>query len=346
MSRSLRNPRRRTFGTVTLSAVLFTTVVACGGDDAAPPAASKPSSSAPATAAFPFTVKNCDTDLTFTGPPRRVVLLGADAVNMLDLVGGLDRVVAKTGDFPKPYFNDTVQRRLDAIPTIETSRTSTGGVELSAEELIATKADLVIGYETETVTRTALSAANVKLYVVPAFCKTGAPGAGEPVSFERIYDQMRFYGKLFDAGTKAEGAIADLQARVKAVSVAPSGRKAATLYIPSDASAVYAYGPASMAHPQMETVGLRNVFDDLKERVAEISVEELVSRNPDVLVLLYGESDAKPADIEAIVRRLPGANTIKAVANNQIHTQLFSFTDPPNPLSVTGLEQIARRFAA
>jgi len=73
-----------------------------------------------------------------------------------------------------------------------------------------------------------------------------------------------------------------------------------------------------------------------------VTLEELLGRNPDVLILLYGDGD--PAQVEQAVTSLPGAEKLKAVRDRAVMTQLFNFTEPPSPLSVDGLEKIAERF--
>ena len=108
-------------------------------------------------------------------------------------------------------------------------------------------------------------------------------------------------------------------------------------------AASYAYGTRSMAHPQLEAAGFTNVFADVDERVFEVSREELIGRNPDVLILLY--SDGEPAAVKEAVTSMAGADAITAVANDDILVQLFNFTEPPSPLSLDGLERIVEAFA-
>ena len=83
-------------------------------------------------------------------------------------------------------------------------------------------------------------------------------------------------------------------------------------------------------------------FGDVDERVFEVSLEELLGRDPDVLVLLH--SDGDPAEVEEAIELLPGADGLTAVTNGDVMTQLFNFTEPPTPLSVEGLERIVARF--
>ena len=114
------------------------------------------------------------------------------------------------------------------------------------------------------------------------------------------------------------------------------------LYPTVGGGTTYAYGSRSMAHPQLESAGLDNVFGDVDERVFEVTLEELLGRDPDVVVLLYGDGD--PAAVEEALTSLPGADELTAVREDAVMTQLFNFTEPPTPLSIDGLERIVDRF--
>jgi iron complex transport system substrate-binding protein len=313
-------------------------LVACGGDDAAPTMTTTASASG-----FPVETDSCGEPFTLDAPPDRVVLLGNDPISPLATIGALDRVIATTAAVSPELYDATTAAAAAAIPQLSAGTGATGGAEISQEAIIAEQPDLVIGYETETLTRAGLRSAGIPLYVIPAFCPDGAR---EPVGFDDVGRELAIYGRMFGASDAATAAAATLDARVEAVRAAAAGaptRTGAVLYVPTAGAALYAYGPASMAHPQLGILGIENVFGDLHERVVEITREELIARDPDVLVLLYGD-DGDPVTAEQAVRQLPGADTIGAVATDTIVAQRFALTDPPNPLSVTGLEQLAARL--
>lgn len=67
--------------------------------------------------------------------------------------------------------------------------------------------------------------------------------------------------------------------------------------------------PGTASADRGEAAGFTNGFTDTQERVFEVTMEELFGRNPDVLVLLYGDGD--PTAVEAAVTGLPGAETSK-----------------------------------
>lgn len=295
-----------------------------------------------AAAGFPFTFTNCGTEYTLDAPPERVLLMEAAAPSLLFAAGAMDRVVARIEDFPEEYYSADEFAVLDAVPALQAEATSTGGVEVSLEAIIEYEPDLVIGYDTETITHDALADVGIQLYVMPPFCDD------PPLpSFESIVDEVRFYGRLFSTSDVADPAADALAATVASAAEAPvaEGRTAAALYVSSDGSAIYAYSALGMVHPLMEALGMTNVFAELPDRVPEVSIEEVIDRNPEVLVLLYDDTGLTPEEIAALVTDLPGASSITAVADGAVYPLLFNYAEPPTPLVVQGLSVLADRIA-
>lgn len=316
-------------------AVLLTAgLAACGakgGGDATTPAAG----------ARPVTIENCGAEVSFDRTPERVVLLGP-AVPFLVELGVLDRVTARAGHFPPAYFDEETGADLDQIPVLTDELDTSGHLQISKETVISQEPDLVLG-QTDTLSRETLAAVGIPLIEEPAMCEQGLDEPG----FDDVYDQLEVYGKVFDREAQAREAIAGLKADLAAVESrvdADESRTAAVLYPTVGGGPTYAYGTKSMAHPQLEAAGFRNVFANVDERVFEVGLEELLGRDPDVLILLHSDGDA--AEVEAAVTRLPGAEELTAVRNGDVLAQLFNFTEPPTPLSIAGLERIVERFGS
>ncbi|MDG4764854.1 ABC transporter substrate-binding protein [Solwaraspora sp. WMMD406] len=312
-------------------------VAGCGGASAG-----GDSATTAADEGYPVTVTNCGVDVTFDAAPERVVLLKSAAVPYLHALGVLDRVTARAGQYPAEYYDEATLAELDRIPLLTDKTDTSGHLQISKEVVISQQPDLVLG-EVDNLSRDTLSAVDIPLLEEPAMC----PGTTAVPSFDDIYAQMRTYGEVFGRPDEAEAAVAALEERMAQVEQqagVASGRTAAVLYPTVGGGVTYAYGTASMAHPQLEAAGFRNVFDDVPERVFEVTVEELLGRDPDVLILLY--SDGDPAAVEQGLTGLPGAENLTAVRNGDVMTQLFNFTEPPTPLSIDGLERIAQRFGA
>jgi iron complex transport system substrate-binding protein len=286
---------------------------------------------------YPMTLANCGADVTFDKAPERVVLLKSAAVPYLHSLGVMDRVTARAGQYPKAYYDAATQAEIDKIPLLTDKTDTSGHLQISKEVVISQQPDLVLG-EVDNLSRDTLAAVDIPLLEEPALCPnpTGSP------TFDDIYRQMRTYGELFGRETEATAAITTLQERMAKIPKPAERRTAAVLYPTVGGGVTYAYGSASMAHPQLEAAGFTNVFGDSGERVFEVTLEELLGRNPDVLVLLY--SDGDPKAVEQAITGLPGAAKLKAVSSGNVLPQLFNFTEPASPLSIDGLEKIVERF--
>ncbi|EMY33846.1 putative ABC transporter substrate-binding protein [Arthrobacter crystallopoietes BAB-32] len=296
----------------------------------------------PAKAAgYPLTIVNCGAEVTLQAPPERVVMLESSPVTYLRELGVMDKVVARAGAYPSEYFDAVTRADLDRIPLLTDKLDTSGHLQISQEVVLAQEPDLVLG-SAENLNRETLAAAGIPLLQHPSFCPQGLDGAPD---FGTINDQLRTYGQIFGVEDRAATAANELADRVEQISAEVDGagqRTAAVLYPTLGGGTIYAYGTRSMAQPQLEAAGFENVFDDVDERVFEVTREELIGRNPDVLILLHAEGD--PSKVAEAVTSMKGASSITAVANGDLMVQLFNFTEPPSPLAVTGLERIIERF--
>jgi ABC-type Fe3+-hydroxamate transport system substrate-binding protein len=78
-----------------------------------------------------------------------------------------------------------------------------------------------------------------------------------------------------------------------------------------------AYGQASISQVQLETLGLTNTFAEVEKRFIELNAEELLARDPDVLVLAHGHNVTADAAMQQL-RGAPGAERLTAVREGHI----------------------------
>lgn len=302
-------------------------IVACSTDSGEDQAAGSASA---------ITVENCGDTVTFDAPPQRVTLLDNPSVATLAALDVLDRVITKAGLYPTEYYTDEVATQLEQIPTLTDQVDATGHLQISREAVVETTPDLIIG-SSDTVNRQTLGSNGIPLLDEPAFC--GAL-TGE-VTFDDVYNQVELYGTVFGKQDEADAYITELQARVAAVTEAiPDGenRTVAVLFPTPGSATTYAYGQGSMSYPLVDAVGLDNVFADETERVFEVTAEELVDRNPDIIIALHTDDDVDA--IVNAVKDLPGAGAMTATREDMIYPMLLSFAEPPSPLTIDGLEKL------
>ena len=94
------------------------------------------SAAASARSGYPATVMSCAEKLTFTEPPKKVLLLedtDAPTLSMLDL---LDKVSARAGKIDTSGYDVNTATKLKAIPQMKGTSLATGGVSVSTESIL------------------------------------------------------------------------------------------------------------------------------------------------------------------------------------------------------------------
>lgn len=321
-----------------LLALVTTAAVACGlvgCSQSSDTAATTTTAAADKTMSF----ENCGHTVEVDGIPQKVLLVNrVGVVPILDALGVLDDVHMRAGSFATEYFTPELASKVDAIPNLTDKIDPTGHLQISKEEVVGTGSDLVIGYAGN-VDYTAMSGTGTPIIEEPGFCG----GLTGEATWDDVWDRIRFYGELFGKQDAAEKYIQETQERLTAAEVkkAGEGLTVAVLYPATDGSVNYAYGTTSMSHPIVTSAGMTNVFADSSERVFEVSAEELIARNPDVIISLYskgGEEAAKEA-VEG-VKHITGIEETTAMKNNAIMPMLLYFAEPSSGLSIDGLEQL------
>lgn len=312
---------------------LLLAVTACGAEDS-------DSGSGSTGGAYPVTLENCDAELTFHEAPERLALMETAPVTILSELGVFDQVVVRAGEFPEEYYGEELNAEIDEVESLAQDLDASGHFMISQEEIAAHSPDLVFGLP-DGMTREGLLDAGSQTLIQELEC----PETTAEASYETVYAEIEAYGEIFDRPAEAEKMIQSLQERVEAAGEhsEQEDRTAAVLWPSVGGGPLYAYGSGSMAHPQLETLGFENAFGDSEQRVFEVQTEELVGRDPEVLVLLHS-GDVESDDVLGELLALPGAETIAAVEDEAILTHLFNYTEPATPLSVDGLELLAEEF--
>ena len=321
---------------VAIALALLLGLSACG-TSAADRAAQNGSSQGTAATGFPAEVTSCTETLHFDKSPERVLLLSGTDLTILDALDLLDRVVARAGDTGgTERLVPGLADKLASIPTLEAGDTGTGGALVSTESALSVDPDLVIGYD-KGADREQLAAAGVPLYSPDAYCPSYQV---EHADWSLVDREVEKIAAIFGVGDRVPAVLDDLHQQVASIASASTQATAAALYLTPGSTTVYAYGASSMVQPIFEANGLKNAYDDETTRVFEVSMEDLLKRNPEWIVLLV---DNEPHDeINRTLMALNGAPELKAVANQHVVILPFPLTDPPNVLSVRGAVELAK----
>lgn len=323
---------RRTIRIATTLA-LIAGLTSCGGTQS-----SSRSDSSPTVNAKAATVMSCTEELTFTSPPERVLVLSETDYAILYELGLSDKVIARAGVDKVSAGEDADMRAsLDRIPTIEAGNTGTGGAKITVEAALDVNPDLVIGYDSG-VDRAGLAAVGVPLYTPDAFCDSNTTTKAD---WTLVTEEIDKIATIFGVQDRAEALKAQVNGEVaKLEKNALSGdQTAAALYLMNGSQEFYAYGTSSMIQPIFEVNGLTNVYADTSERVFDASMEALLDRDPDWIVVLVSEMTNEEA--AATLAVLPGSADLTAVREGHVVYMPFVLTDPPTTLSLDGASRLA-----
>jgi iron complex transport system substrate-binding protein len=294
-------------------------------------------SSGTSQAGFPVTVSSCGNRLTFDHPAERVVTIGSDAALVVAAAGGASRIVQRSSEGGAPLGRYTAV--LGRVPEVAANTVP------AAESILAKRPDLVVSYELSNYAglRSVLGQAGVTVLVPGWRCATGT------VTFPDIYRQIDDLGRVLGTRRTADETVASLGDRARVVEQRFAGaakRTGVVLYV-SD-SGLKAYGNRSLDDAVLGAVGLTNVFGDVNRRDFDINLEELLTKDPDVIVATYGgEGTAVKTDQRALqaLRRMPGVSRLRAVARAHVIPLNFGYL-VGGPLAVDGLETIADALAS
>jgi iron complex transport system substrate-binding protein len=271
-------------------------------------------------ASFPFTVHDVlGRRVTIPAPPRRIVSLAPSITEQLFAVGAGDRIVGVT-----LYDNYPPQvRRLERV----------GGYvakSLSVEKILSLRPDLV------------LARGEIQRGVIEALERLRLPVVAlEPSTFDEVYATLTLLGRLTDQARQAARVVADMQRRVARVrhkvAAIPPPRRVSVFY-KGYVEPLLTAGPSTFIGRMIDLAGGINIFADLTERYPQISAEEVLRRNPDII--LEPASNGTPLGSEPALQR-PGWRHLAAVQHGRVYLLDDDLVSRPGPRLAEALEEIA-----
>ncbi len=281
------------------------------------------SACAPAAAATPtsaaLTLKDgLGRQVALPGPAKKVVSLAPSNTELLFAVGAGVDVIGRD------EFSDYPSSAKD-LPSVGGSM---GNYNL--EEIARLQPNLVLASSLNTPEQVqSIEALGLKVYYL-----------ANPTTFDGLYTNILTTGQLTGHTSQAETLVASLKQRVQAVeaeAAKTSGQPKVFYELDAtDPAKPWTAGPGSFIDTMIKMAGGINVADRLKSDYAQISQEELIAANPDVILLGDGAYGVTPAQVAA----RPGWGSIAAVKNNQVLTFDDNLVSRPGPRLVDGLELV------
>ena len=280
-------------------------IAACGGDDADETGAGSGPSDG-----FPVTVENCGEETTYDAPPERAVVIYQHTTEIMLALGLEDRMVGTA------YMDSAIRDDLlDAYETVP----ELADESPSREQVLAAEPDIVVAgwpsaFEDDAAgSRQSLADLGIDTYLSTGSCPDFA---GTP-SLDLVREDITEIGAIFGVPDRAEDLIAEIEAPITAVEDSPAGVEPVDVFVyDSGTDQAYTPGGRESSTALIELAGGRNVFADLDEDWAEVSWEDVVDRDPDVVLILnYGDETVDQK--QEFLRSHPVASTLRAVEDGR-----------------------------
>jgi len=247
--------------------------------------------------------------------PHRVICLMPSVTDTVFALGAGDDVVG---------ISDYTEYPAEAL-----KKPSVGNlISPSIETILALHPDLVIGVQP---TGPMESTEQLKRLGVPLFLVSPHGIAGIIHSVETI-------GQALNRTSQADALATSLQHRVDAVRARTKGLPEPTVFMPIWYDPIITIGKHAFTTEIIEAAGAHSVTDDLAPDWPEISLEIVLERAPEALVLVRGGKTT----LELLQSR-PGWSSVPAVQQHRVY-YVDRRIDFPSPVAIDALEDLSKEF--
>ena len=267
-------------------------------------------------------VDGLEKEVALDQPSQKIVTLSPPITEMLYAVGAGDQVVARDS------FSDYPEAAL-SLPDI-----GGGFAEYDLETIVSLTPDLVIagGINTPELVQSLEDLGLTVFYLA------------NPSDLEGTFATIETLGVLSGHDDQAEELVEGLRSRVDAVSAILEGvGEKPTVYYELDATDTakpYTPGPNTFYTSLIEMAGGENIGAELEFEWAQISLEQLLVEDPDLILL----GDAMWGITPESVAERAGWDSLTAVANGVVLPFDDNLIARIGPRQVDGLEALAKIF--
>jgi iron complex transport system substrate-binding protein len=257
--------------------------------------------------------------VSLPGPAQRIVTLSAAHTETLYAIGAGPQVVAAD------TFSDTPAE-------VKPKAVLTCWPKPSLEKILSYRPDLVVVLTEPGEFIKQMDAAHTPVLKLL------------PATFNRALEEIRILGKVSGHADQADKLADAMQRRLTEVRSRVKGATPRRFMYEMDAvdpAKPYVAGSGGFYGDLISLAGGKNVFDDVTAPSGQVSAEQAVARNPEVILLGDTDNPVQPQSREK-VRARPGWNTIEAVKSDSIYPVDNKLITHAGPRMVDGVEMLAR----
>jgi iron complex transport system substrate-binding protein len=165
-----------------------------------------------------------------------------------------------------------------------------------------------------------------------------------PESYEKAVEEILLLGRVSGTSEAAQQLAASMRARARAVQERVQGaprRRVLYEVDGADPARPYVAGGRGFYGELLTLAGGKNLFADLKSPAGQVSLEQIVARDPEV-ILLGGSEIATYTEQSGLFAKRPGWSGITAVRARHVYQINGERITRPGPRLADALEEVAR----
>ena len=201
----------------------------------------------------------------------------------------------------------------DKIPELQMGE----GHSISKEAFVATGADFVTGWE-QSITEEATGSLDEleERGIIPFISRGLAPDA----TIESVYSDFILLGKIFEVPEKAQEIVNNMKKEVELTYKKTKDIKERPKVLIYDSGEGEAFvGGSGLPNDLIRLAGGENIYKDLGQDYATVSFEDIVEKNPEIIVVTEYYSGISAEEKIKFLKNHPGLKDIDAIKNNRIY---------------------------
>jgi len=265
-------------------------------------------------------VDGLDREVSLPAPAQKVISLAPSNTEILFAVGAGDQVIGRD------EFSDYPQEAA-SIPSV-----GGGFGDYNLEAIIDLEPDLVLAAEINTAEQVnSIADLGIPVYLL-----------ANPGTLDEMYGNLLIIAELTGHQETAKSLVTELETRVAGVdAVITTAADTPTVFYELDAtdpSAPWTAGVGTFIDTLITRAAGENIAADLEGNYLQLSIEEILVRDPQVILL----GDAAYGITPESIQERSGWSNLSAVIDDRIYTFDDNLVSRPGPRLVDGLEQLAR----
>ncbi len=268
---------------------------------------------------FPLTLTDAvGNEIIFEAAPTKIVSMTASNTEILFGLG-LNEEIVGVGDF-------------DDYPAEANEKEKIGAQQFNVEKIVAMNPDIVFAHEIGLSTGEE-GLQQIRDAGIPVFVVKNA------TNFDETYKSIETLGQATGKTEEAQEIIESMKAKVEDVlAKADTVEEKKTVFVEtSPAPDIYTPGKGTFMQEMLDMIGAENISAD-QEGWFVMDAEEIVNRNPEVIIVMYDYIDTAVED----VYKRPGFDAVTAIQDEAVIQVQENITSRTGPRLAEGLEEVAK----